>query len=649
MLNTFKNINDPNNKYSFFILALIAFLYYFFISHFPTSIHSDAWIDDAFGTNVALSILKGDWLGEYNNYTLAKGPGFSFFILICFFLGISVMQGIALLNIISVYLLARAFQRIQINYVIIMLIFVLLLFHPAIIPTRPMRDFICPSLLYIFISAIINILYIDKKTFTTKYILYGILIGLMLTVRDDWQWLIPVLVILAYIVLRYKKSLKVNIKNLLYLCVSPFIFLFIIALINFFNYGKLIINDFKETNYIRALNLIDRVDDGDYKPFLMSSSKKRQLIANNSPAFNEIVNYFDNEGEGWKIHGCNFYHWTCGDISTGWFFWGLRDAVALKGYYSSPSNASEFYKKLGDEIDESCSSNKLKCRKKYLPIFPYFSIEHFISHSKESIPTLFEVVSMFDHRLDIKPTPSSGGKKRFEKFVKVNGNPYFVPRLDSLEFSLSGWVVTFREKFESVEIFCKSDLQDNFYKPLMLNSPDVANYFKDYTYNKNRFKIRFKDDNSCELRVNNKFQIPLQVFNEKNLYYKDKDLEIHFDKFDTNLSKNEYEKNFYKLREMLASFFSIFIPIVFIIGSFIFLVRTFLGFFSNNNCLANPIYVVTLISFALLSSRLLMLFLVDLTMFPAINSLYLSCAYALVVLCGLLPFNFLFTKVLKNQ
>jgi hypothetical protein len=49
---------------------------------------SNAYLDDRLFMEMAQTLVLGDWLGAYSQFTLAKGPCYSFFIAALFYLGI---------------------------------------------------------------------------------------------------------------------------------------------------------------------------------------------------------------------------------------------------------------------------------------------------------------------------------------------------------------------------------------------------------------------------------------------------------------------------------------------------------------------------------------------------------------------------------
>ena len=50
----------------------------------------------------------------------------------------------------------------------------------------------------------------------------------------------------------------------------------------------------------------------------------------------------------------------CGNVENGWFFWALRDAVQLEGYYKDGRTADRFYQAIYKEIEIAFKNGKLR-------------------------------------------------------------------------------------------------------------------------------------------------------------------------------------------------------------------------------------------------------------------------------------------------
>ena len=87
--------------------------------------------DDALFVGLARSISEGDWLGEYDKYTLAKGPVYPLWIAALFRLHMPLFLGQHLLYAFACWLVVRALRPLRFPWAAEMGVFALVLFNPA--------------------------------------------------------------------------------------------------------------------------------------------------------------------------------------------------------------------------------------------------------------------------------------------------------------------------------------------------------------------------------------------------------------------------------------------------------------------------------------------------------------------------------------
>src|SRR5262249_9851055 len=109
---------------------------------------------------------------------------------------------------------------------------------------------------------------------------------------------------------------------------------------NWLAYGRFVGVDYKERNFVAALDALDSVDFGPHIDYVPVPRATRELIYSVSASFASLKPYLDpSRGAVWQ-YGCPVYPTTCGDIAGGWFMWALREAAAKAGHYRSPIEAS---------------------------------------------------------------------------------------------------------------------------------------------------------------------------------------------------------------------------------------------------------------------------------------------------------------------
>jgi hypothetical protein len=71
-----------------FIIIVIAILSLIVRILIPANVYTNAGHDDYLGIELARNLLNGDWLGTWNNRTLLKPAGYSYFLVIAHFIPI---------------------------------------------------------------------------------------------------------------------------------------------------------------------------------------------------------------------------------------------------------------------------------------------------------------------------------------------------------------------------------------------------------------------------------------------------------------------------------------------------------------------------------------------------------------------------------
>ena len=374
-LNMFKQLRW-SIRFSFIVFSLG---YLILAMHLPVAIKIFATHDDALFWDHAQQIIKGNWLGSYNNLTLAKGVGFPLFLAMNAVLGIPVTLLLALFYLFACGLLAKTLIALKINKYYVLFIFVIILFHPALFPIQIIRDNIYPALSLIVISGVIRAILAPQPYDNTlrSVIPYGVALAWFWLTREEGIWMVPSIIVLLTLKLMQLKKQNLTFKPVLYrLCCLSVIAIALVNLvagINYAYYGKFEAVDFTGSAYAKALKSLNSVDVGEDLPYIPVSFTKRQVIYKVSPSFNELYEFFDINKNRWKGLACGNYPWACEDYVGGWFDWALRDAVASQGYYDRPEHAEAFYKRITQEINGACEQGLIKCQAHFIPLMPNIS------------------------------------------------------------------------------------------------------------------------------------------------------------------------------------------------------------------------------------------------------------------------------------
>ena len=586
--------------------------------------------DDTYFINAAQNLISGTWFGNYTHMTLIKGPAYTFFLAANRILGLPVTFSSALLHLSACGFLIWSLGRYRIHNLVLCSCFLLILFEPSLITTRVYRDDFYSSLLLVFIA---QALYFLSAPFNKKgSLFFGLIFAALYMTREDFPWLIPGILALAFLAFRYKNAYPISNSTIkekgisLLVTMTAFSFIiFLISTVNFVKYGFFGTNDFNATGFKAAHAALNSVVLGSPIPHLPVPENTRKLIYKNSPSFKELEGYFEGSGKGWTFFGEQYYPWTKGDYAAGWFSWALRDAVASKGYYRNGC-AEVFYKKIADEIKQAQVKKLLPKRFTLTAFTP--ALENLdIKVLKKSLKEAYELM-MYRFPFDCKTSISSLNSIELNKTLNFLGNPKIVKNDENV--FLSGWF--FNPSFEEqwVELRKKDDDIQYSQKIEREPSPDVAAAVN-IKANKNRFTIS----------LTNSANLVFSALPATNIYAKENSLEIQSLKSQCGKVSNvgsgllvidKYEKyendSFYYpylLKNKIIYLYKIITPIVIITS--IFGAIAFLFHFTKERKKLPIMIAISIIFLLFYFSRILLCVVVDATSFPCLIPGYLACVF----------------------
>jgi hypothetical protein len=642
------------SDYFYQIILLVPILVYLIIAmHIPVTVNIGAVHDDGLFYRLSKNIVSGQWLGEYNNLTLAKGSGFSIILAINAILGIPITLFLALVYASACYFLTSFCISQNMPKFLAFFMFILVLFHPAIFPLKIVRDNIYPALTLLSFIGIASIIF-GNKQFNKTYVFFsGLIFGLFLITREEWVWVIPgISILLLFGIYFHRKQpfLKSLLSRLGLFLLSGVLVVNIISIVNFSNYGIYKDVDFKEKEFQAVLKNLNSVEISHEIPFFPVPKERREVLYGISPSFSELKDFFESTGKGWTEYGCRFYPESCGDYAGGWFMWALRDAVASKGYYRSANEATAFYKKLNNEITSACKDNKIKCKKNIIPFMPNITGRQWMDFPK----SFYKAINMsaWDYGYNIPSPPSADPQGNLFSYKILLGNPKSTPGYDVEKISrLNGWF--YSPKHTWFFLHCDGNDGKKIIYPKRLKSPDIANYFKDPNANYQRFSFSIPNED-CFISSEDKNSIDhlnLKDLSESNNFsLKVKNETLYIDNYSIINQQNVFKYPYSILRSLLI-FYEYIIPVISVIGLLFFTVSTFFIFFKKH--VLNPLWILSASLWTLTISRMVLLVLIDISSFPTMTDYsYFLPIYPILVLAAFLSiadmYNYINNKKLFN-
>ena len=427
-----KNVKILKNNVWLIVIIILTIVKMCLISVQPVNGIYDMLYDDVLMVNQADSILKGEWLGEYNCLTLVKGPFTPLFIAFFNILHIPFLMSQEIFYDISIIFLLLVFRKKIKSQWKLILIYIVLLFNPITFCNelaRVYRDGIYTSLIVFLIACTIG-LFLNRKEKIRKIILYQIGLGITLSAiilcREETVWILPYLIgtILVNIIYILKDTeLKEKTKRIITYLIPVAIIaisVFTVIELNYKYYGVIQLNQYWGKEFKEAYGALTRIIPEKQKrkvPITRETLKKAYEV---SPKFAELEEYLEGEeGKEWA---------KCGDssgyeIQGGWIHWAIMRAVESKGYYKDAVTANNYYEEVANEINQACDEGKIKAYpNKIISNNIKFDFEDIIKTLQKTPVTISYQVEYYlmSTRVRIAPIPETEEKQKMqEKFENV--------------------------------------------------------------------------------------------------------------------------------------------------------------------------------------------------------------------------------------
>jgi hypothetical protein len=352
--------------------AVLSAIYIFALANAPLSLLSAAGHDDGLFIAIGRYLAARQWLGPYNEFTLAKGPGYPAFLAFSYLFGLSSSLARALFHCGAIALFVALSRRWLRSYLLAALLFTLLLWDPASFlgqNLRLLRDTIYYGQVLVAFGLLAHAL-LGRNL--GAGIIGGLVLGWAWLTREEGLWLAPALALLAaagaYRAIAERAALRFGAAGLAAVAAFAAVNGGFRAM-NWKYYGAPVGVEYKEPNFVRALGAIHSVRSGEVKPFVSVTRATRQKIYPVSPSFAQLGSDLDGAlGERWQKAVCDSV--TCDEVNSAVFAWALRDAAARAGHHRSPAEASAFYGRIADEIGAACENKQLDCKRQVFAELP---------------------------------------------------------------------------------------------------------------------------------------------------------------------------------------------------------------------------------------------------------------------------------------
>jgi len=339
--------------------------------------------DDRLFLLMAESISKGEWLGAYTQMTLAKGPFYSIWVAVLYWIGIPLGLGVQMAYAAACALLARACRPAIRSGFALFALYTFLLWNPMSFegPTlcRIIRQQIYTPLELAVFAGLVA-LYCRRQEKTRRQLPWAALLGLAFgcfwLTREESIWLVPSVGLLASAGLFWafrgsRPQGRTMLQSLGLAAGCAALPVVLVCWQNYRHYGWFGTVEFRAPEFNDAYGAMVRVKSEPVLPFVPVTRQSREAMYAVSPAFATLRPWLDGEiGMHWAEK--EMYPAEDRQIRGGWLMWALRDCVVAAGHGHSAREALDFYRRMADEINLACDDGRLPAyprRSGFLPIW----------------------------------------------------------------------------------------------------------------------------------------------------------------------------------------------------------------------------------------------------------------------------------------
>ena len=330
--------------------------------------------DDALFVRLAQHLVRGEWLGPYDQLTLAKGPAYPVFIAAAFWAGLPLFLAQQLLYAGACAALVRAVRPALASAAGRFGFFALLLINPMSYDTtslgRVLRQHLQVPLALLVLAGFTALLLRRERTLRQNLgwcLMLGLSWGGFYLTREDDAFLLPAIALLGgtWLCLAWRDG-AARLANALkcagLVLLAATLPVLAVSVQNYRHYGWFGTVEFRAAEFKDAYGALMRIRSGPERTGIPVSREAREAAYNVSPALAELRAHLEGPvGLGWAEASTAWTGIPAGErqIGGGWFMWALRDAVAAAGHAQSARTALAYYRRVADEVNAACDARRL--------------------------------------------------------------------------------------------------------------------------------------------------------------------------------------------------------------------------------------------------------------------------------------------------
>lgn len=602
--------------------------------------------DDKLFLSLADSLLHGQWLGDYNNLTLAKGSFYPIWIALNSLLGMPLLTSQQLLYAFSCLMFVLALRPLKLKPMILLLVYALLLFNPISYAngpsTRVIREGIYASETLLVVAGFMALFLRwnwEMKSVVRWSMISGFSLAALWITREEGIWILPTVFFLTVVPAFwiFKNRLENRFKRLALLAL-PFGLLIIsislISALNFYHYGIFTPVEYKQKDFLSAYGALTRVKHNSWQPDIPVPAETRMRIYKVSPAFAELKPYLEGDiGKAWSSNSVFWRpateEWVADqqnlEISGGWFMWALRDAAAAAGHYTSGEAAATYYRRLASEVNTAIAQGKLEAARGVKATMTPLWHKEYLSPLLKAMAK--SAVFMINFReFDPRPSYSIGNDSQLALFRDITRDKLS----QSPKMRVTGWAVNSESPLDITIHTADGKILDSSIQ--REQSPDVYPHFQSLPWaSEARFSItttKLTGENLYLSLKNNHGSVEKIPLDGAIKRFQSAKTQGNIEAVST-VTNNSLAQNLgIRYLESIGRIYGLILPPFVILSLVYYFIFSLKMFRSLNN------FMIWVISSAILGAIFIRIFIVSfihVSSFPGVNTLYLSPAYPLML------------------
>jgi hypothetical protein len=372
------------------LIAAVSVLSLLLRAGVPVVTSRSAW-DDVLYARGGAFLAQGQWLGPFDQLTLIKNPGYSFFIALTYKVGIPLKVGEQLTYLLAAAAVAGCVWVVTRRRTPTLFAYVVLALDPVNFSTydsRLFRDGWYATLSLLFVATVFLAVYGASMRWRWRWllpasVLAGVSGAAFWLCREEGAWIFPTILVVVVglplgrliiwrranpgtraergSVLRRARRLALVYAIVAVALITPVAML---SLANSRHYGAALTNDLASGQFARAYADWRRVEAGSPTGSNPLVRSQREAVYQVSPAAKTLEPYLEDPNGRWLTTSCRLLHLThkpCGDLEGTLVVFALRDAALMAGHFQSEPDVQSFFGELDAQIQAGCASGQLKC------------------------------------------------------------------------------------------------------------------------------------------------------------------------------------------------------------------------------------------------------------------------------------------------